>query len=56
MSLVPSSERSSVDLDNGRFCEGICTDELVVGGMERDDDNTDFSGDAFRTPGKVSRF
>lgn len=45
--LVPLSEWSSVDLDNGRFGEGVCSDELVVGRMEGDTDDTDFAGDGF---------
>jgi hypothetical protein len=45
--LVPLSEWSSVDLDNGGFGEGICSDELIVGRMERDTDDTDFAGDGF---------
>jgi len=31
VSLVPLSEGSSVDLDDGGFGEGVCADEFIVG-------------------------
>lgn len=56
MCLIPLPERSSIDLDDGGFGEGVGSDKLVVGRMECDDDNTDLTGNAFRAPGKVTRF
>ena len=54
MCFIPLSERGGIDLDNSRLGEGIGADEFVIGGMERDDDDTDFSGDALGAPGKVA--
>lgn len=31
--LIPLTERSGIDLDNGRLGKGVGTDELVVGGV-----------------------
>lgn len=56
MSLVPLSERSGVDLDNGGFCEGVCADKLVVRGMVRDNDHADLAGDALGSPREVTGF
>ena len=56
MCFVPLSERGCVDLDNGGFGEGICSDEFVVGWMVRDDNDADFASDAFRAPGEVAGF
>jgi hypothetical protein len=56
MCLIPLSERSSVDLDNGRSGEGVGSDEFVVGRMESDDDDSDLAGDALRGPGEVAGF
>jgi len=53
--LVPLSERSGVNLNDGRFGEGIGTDEFIVGWMVRDDDHADLTGHPFRCPGKVPR-
>jgi hypothetical protein len=55
MGLVPLSERSGVNLNDGRFGEGIGTDEFIVGWMIRDDDHADLTGHSFRCPGKVPR-
>jgi len=52
--LVPLSERSSVDLDNGRLGEGIRADELVVGRVKGNSKDTDFARDAFRAPGEIA--
>ena len=55
MCFIPLPKRSSIDLNNGRFGEGVCADELVVGGMVRDNDNTDFARYTFGAPGEVTR-
>jgi len=54
--LVPLSERSGIDLDNGRFGEGVGSDELVVGRMVGDDDDTDFASDTLGSPREVAGF
>jgi len=53
--LIPLSEWSSVDLDDGGFSQGVSSDEFVVGRMEGDGDNTGLLGDAFGSPGEVAR-
>jgi hypothetical protein len=50
MCLIPLSERSSIDLDDGGFGEGVGSDEFVVGRMECDDDDTDLAGDTLGGP------
>lgn len=52
--LVPLTERSSVDLDDGRLGEGVGSDQLVVGRVEGDGNHTDFAGDALAAPGEVA--
>ena len=56
MCFVPLSKWGSVDLDDGGFCEGICSDEFVVGRMVSDDNDTDFTSNALRAPREVARF
>jgi len=41
-------------LHDCRFGEGVCSDELVVGGMERHADDTNFAGDGLGAPGEVA--
>ena len=55
VSLVPLSERGGVDLDDGGFSQGVGSDELVVGRMEGDGDDTGLLGNAFGSPGEVAR-
>ena len=50
MCLIPLSERSSIDVDDGRFGEGVGSDEFVVGRMESDDNYTDLAGNTLRGP------
>lgn len=54
--LIPLSEGSGVDLDNGGFGEGVCADEFVVRWVVRDNDHTDFAGDTLGAPGEVTGF
>lgn len=54
MSLIPGTERCSIDLDDGGAGKGVCADEFVVGRMEGDDNDTDLAGDAFRSPREVT--
>lgn len=52
--LPPLTERAGVDLDDGRLGQGVCADELVVGGVEGDADDTHFARDALAAPGEVA--
>ena len=52
--LVPLTEGSGVDLDDGRLGEGVGADELVVGRVVRDNDHTGLACAAFRGPGEVT--
>lgn len=52
--LIPLSERGSVDLDNGRFGEGVGTDKFVVGRVVGHGNHTDFAGETLRAPGEVA--
>lgn len=54
MCLIPLTEGCSVDLDNGGLGEGVGADQLVVGRVEGDVQDTDFARDAFRAPGEVA--
>lgn len=47
MCFIPLSEGSGINLNDGGFGEGICADEFVVGRMECDDNDTDFSSNSF---------
>lgn len=54
VSLVPLTEGSSVDLDDGGLGQGVGADQLVVGGVVGDDDDTGLAGAALRGPGEVA--
>lgn len=41
-------------MHDGGFCEGVGSDEFVVGWMEAHDDDAHFLADAFATPGEVA--
>lgn len=56
VSLVPLTERSSVNLDNGGLGQGVCADQLVVGGVEGHSDDTGLAGDTLGAPGEVAGF
>lgn len=53
--LVPLSEGSGVDLDDGAAGQGVGADEFVVGRMVGDRDDTRLAGAALRGPGEVAR-
>lgn len=53
--LVPLAERSGIDLNNGRLGQGVGADQLVVGRVVDDTDDTRLAGAALRGPGKVAR-
>jgi len=44
--LVPLSERSGIDLDDGGAGQGVGSDEFVVGGVEGDGNDTGLAADA----------
>ena len=54
MGLVPLTERSSINLDDGRLGQGVGTDQLVVGGVVGDNDDTGLAGNTLGTPGEVT--
>lgn len=54
VSLIPRSERRSIDLHNGGLGQGIRSDEFVVGRVERHDDDTGLSRDALGAPAEVA--
>lgn len=54
VSLVPLTERSGVDLDDGGLGQGVGADELIVGGVIGDGDDTGLAGAALGGPGEVA--
>src|SRR4051812_47160914 len=56
MCLIPLSEWSSIDLYDGGFGEGVGSDELVVGGMESDNDDTDLASNSLGSPREIAGF
>lgn len=52
--LVPLTERSGIDLDDGGLGQGVGSDQLVVGRVVGDDDDTGLAGDTLGGPGKVT--
>lgn len=54
VSLVPLTERSGVDLDDGGLGQGVGADELVVGRVVGDGDDTGLAGAALGGPGEVT--
>lgn len=53
--LVPLTEGGSVNLDNGRLGQGVCADQLVVGGVEGHSNDTGLAGDTLGAPREVTR-
>jgi hypothetical protein len=53
--LVPLTEGSGIDLNDGRLGEGVGADQLVVRGVVDDTDDTGLAGGTLRSPGKVTR-
>lgn len=53
--LVPLAEGVGVDLDDGALGQGVGADELVVGRVVGDGDDTGLAGAALGGPGKVAR-
>ena len=52
--LVPLPEGSGIDLDDGGLGQGVCADQLVVGRVVGDGDDTALAGDALGAPGEVA--
>jgi hypothetical protein len=53
--LEPHTEGSGIDLDDGGLGEGVGADELVVGGVVDDTDDTALLSDALGAPREVAR-
>lgn len=53
--LVPLAERRGIDLDDGGLGQGVGSDQLVVGRVVGDDDDTGLAGAALRGPGEIAR-
>lgn len=54
MGLVPLAEGRGVDLDDGRLGQGVGADQLVVGGVVGDDNDTGLARDALGAPREVA--
>jgi hypothetical protein len=52
--LEPHTEGSGIDLDDGGLGEGVGADELVVGGVVDDTNDTGLLGDALGAPREVA--
>lgn len=52
--LVPLTEGGGIDLDDGGAGQGVGADQLVVGGVVGDGDDTGLAGAALGGPGKVT--
>jgi hypothetical protein len=54
VSLIPLAERSGIDLDNGTLDKSVGTDQLVVGGIVHNSQDTGLAGAVLGTPGEVT--
>jgi hypothetical protein len=54
MRLIPSSERSSIDLHHSRLGNGIRTDEFVVRWVIGDTNDTSLARAALTPPGEIT--
>ena len=55
VSLVPLTEGGGINLDDGGLGQGVGSDQLVVGRVVGDDDDTGLAGNALGGPGEVAR-
>lgn len=55
MGLVPLTEGGGINLDDGGLGQGVGSDQLVVGRVVGDDDDTGLAGAALGGPGEVAR-
>jgi hypothetical protein len=53
--LVPLTEGGGIDLDDGAAGQGVGSDQLVVGRVVCDGDDTGLAGAALGAPGEVAR-
>lgn len=53
--LVPLTEGSGINLDDGRLDKGLGTDKLVVAGIVDNIDDTGLAANSFASPGEVAR-
>jgi hypothetical protein len=54
VSLIPLTERSGIDLNDGALDEGVGADQLVVRSVVDDGQNTSLAGAVLRTPREVT--
>lgn len=54
VSLVPLTEGGGINLDDGGLGQGVGSDQLVVGRVVGDDDDTGLAGNTLGSPGKVT--
>lgn len=52
---LPLTEGGSINLNDGTLGQGIGANQLVVGGMESDGNDTGFLADTLRSPREVAR-
>ena len=52
--FIPLTERSGINLDNSTLDKSVGTDQLVVGGVVNDSQDTSLARDAFGTPREVT--
>jgi hypothetical protein len=52
--LVPLTERGGIDLNDSTLDKGVGSDQLVVGGVVDNANDTSLAGDSLRSPRKVS--
>lgn len=53
VAFIPVTEGGSINLHNGTLHQGLCTDELVGGGVVLDIRDTGLAGDSLRSPREV---
>ena len=54
VSLIPLTERSGIDLNDSVLHKSVGTNQLVVGRVVNNSNDTSLAGDGLRTPGEVT--